>query len=71
MECISCKRTIDQIIEQDGAVEFSSLEPFMCNTCKRIVEHKQWLSNIRKMFDVDKLEEENKQLKEALKIACE
>lgn len=64
MKCKDCERTIEQILEQDGEIEISSNEEFVCKHCKSIEEHKQWLKYIKKMFDVDKLEQENKILKD-------
>lgn len=64
MKCLCCKRTPEQVLREDGEVELSNIEAFICKTCKKIEEHKSYMSGIRKMFNVDKLEQENQALKD-------
>ena len=71
LRCVICKRTIDQIMKDEGEFTITSGEPFICNHCKALEEHWNWYNGMRKYFNVDKLEAQLKIAEKALVLACE
>ena len=63
MRCPHCKRSIEQIRREDGLVQVSSDEEFICRRCKNKLEYEAMENFHRKRFGVYELNTEIENLK--------